>query len=182
MNLEEPDTMYKICKTPKSEARQKEFQETLLKMLKKQKLKDITVVSLCKEMDISRKTFYQYFDAIEDVLYAILDKEIREGFLQLEVRPEIKKFFYHWKKQKWLLDILEENEISQILTDRTYTMAFASHELAPYTLESMKNAGWISAIITVLILWHHGGMKQGPEEMEKLIQEMFSYQNNQKEE
>ena len=29
--------MYKICKTPKSEARQMEFQETLLKMLKKQK-------------------------------------------------------------------------------------------------------------------------------------------------
>lgn len=165
--------MYKICKTPKSEARQKEFQDTLLKMLKKQKLKDITIVSLCQEMGISRKTFYQYFDTIDDVLYAILDKELRNGFLQLEVRLEIAKFFTHWKKQKWLLDILEKNGISQILVDRTYALSFSNHESEPFSMRSMKSAGWISAIITVLILWHHGGMTQSPEEMEQLIREMF---------
>ena len=75
--------MYKICKTPKSEARQKEFQNTLLVMLKKQKMKDITIVSLCQEMGISRKTFYQYFDTIEDVLYIMIDKELRNAFLLL---------------------------------------------------------------------------------------------------
>lgn len=69
--------MYKICKTPRAEARQMEFQDTLIKM---QKMKDITIVSLCKEMGISRKTFYQYFDTLEDVLYVILDKELRSGF------------------------------------------------------------------------------------------------------
>jgi hypothetical protein len=37
----------------------------------------------------------------------------------------------------------------------------------------MKRAGWISAIITVLVLWHHGGMTQSPEEMQKLIYDMF---------
>lgn len=165
--------MYKICKTPKSEARQKEFQDTLLKMLKKQKMKDITIVSLCQEMGISRKTFYQYFDTIEDVLYAMLDKELRAGFLQLEVRPEVEKFFEHWKKQKWLLDILEKNGMSSIIMERVYTIMASSDKLNMYELNSMKNAGWLSAIITVLILWHHGGMEQKPEEMEQLINEMF---------
>jgi len=165
--------MYKICKTPKSEARQLEFQNTLLKLLKKQKLEDITIVSLCHEMGISRKTFYQYFDTIEDVLYVILDTEIRNGFLCLELNPEIGDFFAFWKERKWLLDLLAKNGMSQILVDRAYTILFATKEGEMYTIQSMKNAGWISAIITVLVLWHHGGMKQTPEEMQELIYSMF---------
>ena len=46
--------MYKICKTPKSEARQKEFEDTLLRMLKKQKMKEITIVSLFGSRDSNR--------------------------------------------------------------------------------------------------------------------------------
>lgn len=165
--------MYKICKTPKSEARQKEFQDTLLKMLKKQKVKNITIVSLCQEMNISRKTFYQYFDTIDDVLYAILDKEIRSGFLLLELSPEIRKFFTFWKERKWLLDILDKNEMSSILMERVHTIMSSSENFDLFEIKTIKNMGWISAIITVLILWHHGGMKQNPEEMEQLIDDMF---------
>ena len=143
--------MYKICKTPKSEARQVEFQETLLRMLKKQKLKDITIVSLCQEMGISRKTFYQYFDTIEDVLYVVLDTEIRNGFLRLELNPEIGDFFGFWKEKKWLLDILEKNEMSQILVDRAYSISNFGKEEEVYTIQNMKNAGWLTAIITVLV-------------------------------
>ncbi|MBR3910382.1 MAG: HTH domain-containing protein [Anaerotignum sp.] len=165
--------MYKICKTPKSEARQIEFQETLLKMLKKQKLKDITIVSLCQEVGISRKTFYQYFDTIEDVLYVILDTEIRNGFLRLELNPEIGDFFSFWQERKWLLDILAKNGMSQMLVDRAYSTANFGKEEEMYTIRNMKNAGWISAIITVLVLWHHGGMRQTPEEMQELVYTMF---------
>lgn len=165
--------MYKICKTPKSEARQKEFQDTLLKMLKKCKMKDITIVSLCQEMGISRKTFYQYFDTIEDVLYAIVDKELRDGFLLLEIKPEIIGFFEFWKKDKWLLDILEKNGMSELLVDRAYNNMFSSKDEDGFSIRFMKNAGWISAIITVLILWHHGGMRQTSEEMQELIYSMF---------
>lgn len=46
------------------------------------------------------------------------------------------------------------------------------------TVEMMKNAGWISAMIAILLLWHHGGMKQSPEEMHKMIFEMFHIGNN----
>ncbi len=165
--------MYKICKTPKSEARQLEFQDMLLKMLKKQKLKDITIVALCQEMGISRKTFYQYFDTIEDVLYVILDTEIRNGFLRLELNPEIGGFFTFWLERKWLLDILAKNGMSQVLVDRAYTISFSNNEEEMFTLRNMKSAGWISAIITVLVMWHHGGMKQTPEEMQELIYSMF---------
>lgn len=164
--------MYKICKTPRSEARQKEFQDTLLKMLKKQKMKDITIVSLCQEMDISRKTFYQYFDTIEDVLYITIDKELRNAFLLLEYNPTVSDFFDFWVKNKWLLDLLEKNNMSNILVERAYNFSDIRDGEA-YTIRKMKYAGWISTIITVLILWHHGGMKQSPAEMQQMIYEMF---------
>ena len=165
--------MYKICKTPKSEARQKEFQDILVKMLKKQKMNDITIVAMCEEMHVSRKTFYQYFDTIEDVLYAMVDKELRNGFLYLEVTPEIEKFFVFWKKQKWLLDILHKNQLSQVLVERAYFISNFAEEEDRFTVENMKNAGWISAIITVLVLWHHGGMEQSPEQMKDMLYSMF---------
>ena len=167
--------MYKICKTPKSEARQMEFQDTLIKLLEKQMLSDITIVSLCQEMKISRKTFYQYFDTIEDVLYATVDRELRNGFLCLEVTPEIDEFFVFWKKQKWLLDVLYKNGLSQVLVDRAYYISNFAEE-GQFTVDNMKKASWISAIITVLVLWHHGGMQQTPEEMKQLLYGVFHVQ------
>ena len=164
--------MYKICKTPKSEARQKEFQDTLLRMLKKQKMKDITIVSLCEEMAISRKTFYQYFDTIEDVLYIMIDKELRDAFLLLEYNAEVENFFGFWIEHKELLDILQRNGLSNLLLERAYNFSDIYMD-GNYSIQTMKYAGWISSIITVLVLWHHGGMKQSPDEMKKMLYEMF---------
>lgn len=164
--------MYKICKTTKSEARQKEFQDTLLRMLEKQKMKDITIVSLCAEMGISRKTFYQYFETIEDVLYIMIDRELRSAFLLLEYNPEVDDFFEYWVKNKWLLDILEKNEMSNLLVERAYIFSDIYRE-KEMSIQNMKCAGWIAAIITVLVLWHHDGMKQSPDEMQKTIYDMF---------
>ena len=165
--------MYKICKTPKSEARQMEFQETLLRMLEKQKMKDVTIVSLCQEMGISRKTFYQYFDTIEDVLYMIVDKELRDGFLILEVNPRVNDYFEFWRRKKALLDILEQNEMSQILVDRAYTISSIDTKSEMFGIQHMKYAGWISGIMTVLIMWHHGGMKQSCGQMQELLWDMY---------
>ena len=123
--------MYKICKTAKSEMRQKEFQDTLLRMLKKQKMKDISIVSLCQEMGVSRKTFYQYFDTIEDVLYIMIDKELRTGFLLLEYDPQIKEFFEFWEKNRSLLDILEKNGMSNILVERAHVFSNITKENKP---------------------------------------------------
>lgn len=150
-----------------------EFQDALIRLLKKKRMEDITVVALCEEMGVSRKTFYQYFDGIDDVLYIILDKEIRDGFLLLEMKPEIEKFFLFWKERKWLLDILEKNGMSELLVNRMHVMMLVGDEVDMFDIKSLKYRGWVSAIITVLIMWHHGGMRQSPKEMEQVILEMF---------
>ena len=101
--------MYKVCKTEKSMERQKLFQTTLLTMMKKQRYQDITVTSLCKEMNIPRKTFYRYYDALDDVLFASMDEAITRSFLYLEVKVDLEGFFTYWQNNKYFLDILEKN-------------------------------------------------------------------------
>lgn len=165
--------MYKICKTTQSAERQKQFQDTLLSMMEKQKYQDITVTSLCREMDVPRKAFYRYFETMEDVLHAAIDFTLQQAFLHLEVNPEIEKYFSFWKKEKRLLDILEKNEMSPELINRAYAMRINSSALNEFDENDIKHAGQISALMTMLVIWHHSGMKQTTKEMEEIAAKVF---------
>lgn len=166
-------SMYKICKTEKSIERQKLFQTTLLSMMEKQKFQDITVTSLSKEMGIPRKTFYRYFEVLEDVLFATIDDAITRSFLYLEVKADIEGFFSYWKKNKYLLDMLEKNGLSPLLINRIYEKFNAGISKEGVSNKNLKYSGYIAAIMTMLVSWHHTGMRQSPKEMNILVREMF---------
>lgn len=165
--------MYKECKTLMSCERQKKFEQTLIKMMEEKPFEEITVSALCKEMGAPRKAFYRYFDGIEDVLNALLDEILLSAFLHIEVRVELEKFFRYWKEQKILLDILEKNGLSQKMVDRSFALALSSERLEVLSGTDMKYAGYVSAILTMVIMWHHSGMRQSVEEMKMLVLEMF---------
>ena len=168
--------MYKVCKTERSIERQKLFQTILLSMMKKGKYQDITVTSLCKEMEVPRKTFYRYFDTLEDVLFANIDDAITRSFLFLEVKADLEGFFTYWMNNKYLLDILERNGLSPLLINRIYERFVGGVEADANIIISnkdLKYSGYIAAIMTMLVSWHHSGMHQTPEEMSGLVREMF---------
>ncbi|MBR2046293.1 MAG: TetR/AcrR family transcriptional regulator [Agathobacter sp.] len=166
--------MYKVCKIEKSIERQKLFQTTLLSMMKKTKFQEITVTSLCKQMEIPRKTFYRYFDSLEDVLYMTMDEALTEGFLFLEVQTDVVGFFRYWKKKKSLLDVLEKNGLSYMLTTRSHEQLEENIKNGQLTNRDLRYAGYISAIMTILLMWHHSGMKQTEEEISQQLKEMFN--------
>lgn len=169
--------MYKICKTEKSIERQKLFQTTLLAMMKKQKYQDITVTSLCKEMEIPRKTFYRYYDSLEDVLFAVIDIALTEGFLCLEVKTDLVGFFAYWKKRKSLLDVLEKSGLSYFLINRIFERFNEKIDQGAFSNEELRYSGYISAIMTMLLTWHHSGMKQSAEEMSQQVRHMFKLED-----
>ncbi len=49
----------------------KKLTNTLLDLLNTKKLKDITVLELCKEANINRTTFYKYYKDIDDLVLTI---------------------------------------------------------------------------------------------------------------
>ena len=166
--------MYKLCKTEKSMERQKLFQTTLLSMMKKQKYHDISVTSLCKEMEIPRKAFYRYFDSLEDVLFLIFDVTLTESFLFLEVKTDVTGFFNYWKKHKSFLDVLEKNGLSHLLATRLQQRLNHTINNNQLVMQELRYAGYISAIMTILLIWHHAGMQQSAEEISQQVREMFS--------
>ena len=167
--------MYKECKTKQSCERQKEFEQTLIKMMENQKFGDITVSALCREMGVPRKAFYRYFDHMDDVLYALMDEMLAAAFLYMEIRPELEKFFEYWYQRKNFLDVLEKNELSQKMIDRSFSLIMTSEHLETMTKKEMMYGSYISAILTLVIMWHHTGMKQSVEEMTELVKEMFMH-------
>lgn len=166
--------MYKVCKTEKSIERQKLFQTTLLAMMEKQRFHSITVTDLCKKLNAPRKAFYRYYDTLEDVLTAVIDDVLTEAFLRLEVKVDLEGFFAYWKSKKYLLDVLEINGLSTMMISRLYGRLETRPLKDGITGEELKYAGYISALMTILISWHHAGMKQSEQEMSRLIAEMFN--------
>jgi len=165
--------MYKKCKTKASTERQKQFEQTLLELMEKQLYKEITVSALCKEMGAPRKAFYRYFDSIEDVLNALTDEIIIKASLHVEGQIELEKFFEYWKKEKAFLDVLQKNGLSQKMMERCFSMVLANERLDMNSVAAMKRAGYISAMLTLVTMWHHNGMKQSVGEMKNLVLEMF---------
>lgn len=165
--------MYKLCKTEKSAKRQKQFQETLLVMMGEQSYSSVTVTALCEKMGTSRRVFYRYFDTLEDVLHAAVDEVLAGAYYYLEAPVEIVEFFRYWKEHKAFLDIMAKNGQSQKLNERSYVRVLSNLTLDKVTTRKMRHAGSISAILTIVVLWHHSGMKNSPEEMADLMVEMF---------
>lgn len=164
--------MYKICKTEKSIERQKLFQTALMDMMKKYDYHEITVTSLCREMEIPRKTFYRYFDTLQDVMNLRMDETLTQAFLYLEVRPDLVGFFRYWKEQKELLDVLEKNGSSSMLVNRIYERT-QTRFVEELTNEQIRYSGYISAIMTILLIWHHAGMKLSEEELSQQVKQLF---------
>ena len=169
--------MYKICKTEKSMERQKFFQTTLLSMMERERYQDITVTALCEEMDVPRKTFYRYYGALEDVLYTILDDALTDSFLYLEVKTDLVGFFGFWKKKKGLLDVLEKSGLSSLLVNRIYERLRTTSHLGYDSKDYLRYSAYVAAIMTMLLSWHHGGMKESSEEISELIIHMFKLKN-----
>ena len=167
--------MYKICKTERSIERQKVFQSTLLSMMEKQRFQDITVTSLCKKMGAPRKAFYRYYETLEDVLLSVIDEALTEAFLHLEVKVDLEGFFVYWKSRKYLLDVLEINGLSPLLVNQLHQRPETRPLKEGVSNQELKHAGYISALMTMLISWHHAGLVQSEKEMCTLVKELFSF-------
>lgn len=142
-------------------------------MMEKQKYQNITVTSLCKEMNIPRKTFYRYFDTLEDVLNLIIDEVLMESFLYLEIKSDLSGYFTYWKKQKYLLDVFEKNELSSLLVTKSQKKFYSSNTFKNMTNKDIRYSAYIAAIFTILLSWHHSGMRQSVEEISTLAKDMF---------
>ena len=86
----------------------KKLTNTLLLLIQEKRLKDITVLELCKKANINRTTFYKYYKDVED----LVNKTEESLLVELETRiPEIKRNYLISFTGKIIEAISEKKEI-----------------------------------------------------------------------
>lgn len=182
--------MYKLCKTERSAARQRELENGLLRLMTIKPYEDITVSDLCEFMQIPRKSFYRYFSSKEGALNALMDHTMMdyEGFNAVyaegdrrTLEKELTQFFLFWLKNKALLDVLAKNNMSGSLVERTMNH-IASGEVIPQRFLTddaqfvRKQVGLfcVSGLMSIVMLWHRDGYPHSAEDMAQVTARLVS--------
>lgn len=181
--------MYKRCTIPKAISRQRQLQLCLLFHLQQHPLSEITVSSLCRDTGLPRRTFYSLFDSKEDVLCALIDQTLLEyaDYQPSEQRDEgglpkeLIRFFSFWQEQRLLLDALNKNQCSAMLTDRIISH-IAQEEyniLRIFGADGQENSDDIllfclSGIMGLVINWHRTNHQKTVTQMSAIMYQQLT--------
>ena len=119
--------MYKLCKTEQSLNRQNEIADAFIQTLKKQQLSTISISKFCQSANIPRKTFYRYFDTLEDI---ILFKTETFGKKYIEYNRSlfIDESTNYQKSFEKFLNLWKDNiDFIEALCNNTLMVPFAEH-------------------------------------------------------
>lgn len=153
--------------------------EKYIELVLKRKTADISVTEICKEAEISRKTFYNYFkdrlEVVEAVFIDDIEKPMRYGF-EISMDPEtITTIMYKnfLKKKDFYVITMKEEGKNTLFEDiivriQAFNIPYFQSKLSdPVDVEYLSYK--FSAMQAFMIRkWIMGGMKESPEYMAKM--------------
>jgi len=172
--------MYKICHTEESSQRQRQLEAGLLEAMRKQPYEKITLTELCRQLKVSRKSFYRYFPAKEDCLLALIDHTLSDcneialrgwnGSEILDTSVQL-RFFNFWRAHGPFLEAVCDNGLQYLLMDRTAVMVDRIKENAEQGSFAENQVEYFVAhgLMATVLRWHHYGFQSSPEEMAKVF-------------
>lgn len=177
--------MYKLCKTEQSAQRQRDLEQGLLDAMLQKRYDDISISDLCDQLQIPRKSFYRYFSSKDGAFHALLDHTLQECGSFAPAVPDLRKFFERyfefWLAKKTLLDALERSGLSAKLVERAIHDAMQDQSFTAHLVKAFQDANQqyvalfiVSALMSVMIQWHHTGCKESPREMAATVSHLIT--------
>ncbi len=115
--------MYKICHTKESDQRERQIEHALLDIMQRCLYRDITISEICRKAEISRQTFYRYFDSVDDVLYALVDHSVQNVKYSCvgmdDFKLELEKMFEFYYQNPALVNALKQNRMEWLMICHT---------------------------------------------------------------
>ena len=175
--------MYKICKTERSFARQRQLEEGILNFLEEVSFFDLEIADLCRYLSIPRKTFYRYFGSKEDALYALVDHRLYD--MELFVSDQLPNgtgtpsehalhFFQYWKKQYRFLDVMQKNLLLGVIAIRAVALhtgtpsADMPSAAQPQSSSAFVSNFYISGLMSMMFQWYTSGFGMDIRELARL--------------
>lgn len=145
---------------------------------------NISVMMICKDVGIDRRTFYRYFDNKRDVLLSYTDNIFSEYLNQLNENPipeateYIKLFFSFWNNQHMVfLSSLHRNGLLYTAFTENKKYSLQINSLIGKQLGRNSNnyevAYRAGGIINVLSSWIAAGCVESPDEMVSILSKIF---------
>lgn len=181
--------MYKQCRTEQSAARQRELEQGLLRLLSRRHYDEISVMDLCQELKIPRKSFYRYFTSKDGALFALIDHALLDYDRHTLWRGEQQKrlpqkymesALSYWVENRELLDALARSGLTGLLVQRAIEYA-REMDAMPFFLVSSDRLlrdyatmFTVCGLMSMIIQWHHDGFSRSVEEMAMLAIRLFT--------
>ena len=159
--------------------RQRQIEDCLYHSLLQRPYTSVSISDLCHQLEISRKSFYNYYPDKDSCFRAIISRKLRQCLLQMTSLPGdaaqdeiILTFLNFWRQERNLLDIIVRNNLLYMSIDQC--ILFVRDEdrsiLNLLNTPRMQNDAYVlstfvTANITLLIHWYMKGFDTSPEEM-----------------
>ncbi len=147
----------------------KQITSTLLTMLKKQPLSEITISMLVKEAQVGRASFYRNYESLEDVITQY-DQELVQAWAETftadpnsSVHNVFTSLFKHYKEHEDFYMMLYRNDLTYLIRDTIYQRSgiqpgMSDKESYRLAFLSYGIYGWVRE-------WMKRGMKEIPEDI-----------------
>lgn len=178
--------MYKLCHTPEGAERQKNIEQTLLRLMQAGSYERISVSTLCREAGVSRQTFYTYYETKQDVLWAAIDRrlpELQDDMLfpdPRELMAAIEKTCVFFQREREFILALDSCGMLSMLVEKLVRSG-VSQCRAGGTFQKSKFFAMqydVTGQFYLILSWLHRGTET-PAEMARLIADArFGYAPN----
>ena len=166
------------------ERTKKNISLALYALLLRKPYEEISVSDICRKANVSRVSFYHYYDKKDDILVQFSDERFAEFFDDftkldnLTFEDLIVEMFRFLKKNSRQLTILRYAQKENILLEQfhSYGRYIFSHTLTANLLKDKDNPFLIPFLVgglfQVIMRWLDEGMVSSPEEIAKSVFEI----------
>lgn len=181
--------MYKLCKTERTAARQRELEQALLTMLDTRRFEEVSIKELCALKKIPRRAFYRYFSDKFGALTALLDRTwlecelnaIRHAVQDGYGAESLERFFQFWKQRGTLLRALERDGMTNLLVERALALSRTEPTMfsmfAHEQVEQLREQAVLfiaGGMVMLLVDWMKKDFAQPCEEMAQAAMLLFT--------
>ena len=160
--------------------RQKQIEDCLYANLLQRPYTSVSVSDLCHQMELSRKSFYNYFPDKDSCLRSVINRKFRGCSLAIadglgddySLEHVISIFLKYWKQERDFLDMILRNDLLTILFEQN--MRFLMDEdrnvleylnTPQLQTDEFVLAAYVNIHIATILQWHKGGYAIPVEEM-----------------
>ena len=170
----------KVSGSASAYRRQKQIEDCLYNNLLHRPYTSVSVSDLCHQMDISRKSFYNYFPDKDSCFRSVISRKLHQcGLAVTSDRPAdttmddgITRLMEFWKKERDFLDILVRNGLLVMLIDQAIHFLRDENKsiLESLNTPQLKTdeyvlACYVNMQITMILQWYKGNYEIPVEEM-----------------